>query len=126
MATPQPAGRNSAITLRPWEQPWWHVAEGQTPVFIHLVAIHVLAAVGLALYPLPGWPVFLVTLAFVGLGGLGTTVGYHRALAHRSVRLHAVVEQILIFAAVFNGSGSPRQWVANHRRHPATPHTPPA
>jgi fatty-acid desaturase len=107
-----------------WQQPWWHVADGQTPVFVHLVAIHTLAAVGIALHPIPGWPVLLVTLALVGLGGLGTTVCYHRALAHRSVRLNAVAEQMLIFAAVFNGSGSPRQWVANHRRHHATSDTP--
>lgn len=112
------------VSPKPWEQPWWRVAPGQGPIFVHLVAIHVLAAVGLVLYPVPGWPVFLTTLALVGLGGLGTTVCYHRSLAHRSVRLHPAVEQVLIFAAVFNGSGSPRQWVANHRRHHATSDTP--
>jgi len=118
------SAQSTAEAPKPWEQPWWHVADGQTPVFVHLVAIHTLAVVGIALHPIPGWPVFLVTLALVGLGGLGTTVCYHRALAHRSVRLHAVAEQMLIFAAVFNGSGSPRQWVANHRRHHATSDTP--
>lgn len=118
------SAQSTVVARKPWEQPWWHVARGQTPVFVHLVAIHVLAAVGIALHPIPGWPVFLLTLALIALGGLGTTVCYHRALAHRSVRLNAVVEQILIFAAVFNGSGSPRQWVANHRRHHATSDTP--
>jgi stearoyl-CoA desaturase (delta-9 desaturase) len=50
-------------------------------------------------------------------GGLGTTVGFHRALSHRAVKLNPVVEQILIFFAVFNGSGSPSTWIANHRNH---------
>ena len=109
---------------QPWDAPWWHIAEGQTPIFIHLVTIHALAAAGLVLYPIPGWPVFLVALGFVAFGGLGTTVCYHRSLAHRSVKLHPAVEQLLIFAAVFNGSGSPRQWIANHRRHHATSDTP--
>ena len=115
---------STAAVRQPWEEPWWHIADGQTPVFVHLVTIHALAAVGLVLYTFPGWPVFLAAVALVGLGGLGTTVCYHRALAHRSVRLHPVVEQMLIGAAVFNGSGAPRQWVANHRRHHATSDTP--
>jgi fatty-acid desaturase len=116
--------RGITVARQPWDAPWWHIAEGQGPIFIHLVAIHALAAVGLVLYPIPGWPVFLVAVGLVALGGLGTTVCYHRGLAHRSVKLHPVVEQVLIFAAVFNGSGSPRQWVANHRRHHATSDTP--
>jgi fatty-acid desaturase len=116
--------RQVRVELKPWERPWWHVATGQGPVFFHLVAIHTLAVVGLVLFPVPGWPAFLGALAAIALGGLGTTVCYHRALAHRSLRLHPVVEQILIFGAVFNGSGAPRQWVSNHRRHHATSDTP--
>jgi stearoyl-CoA desaturase (delta-9 desaturase) len=112
------------VDRQPWDARWWHIAAGQTPIFIHLVAIHTLAAVGLVLYPIPGWPVFLVAIGLVAFGGLGTTVCYHRSLSHRSVKLHPAVEQILMFAAVFNGSGSPRQWVANHRRHHATSDTP--
>ncbi len=53
------------------------------------------------------------------MGGLGTTVCYHRSLAHKSVRLNPVVEQLLIFCAVINGSGKPRTWVAIHRHHHA-------
>lgn len=109
---------------RPWERSWFYVDQGQRPLALHLVAIHVLAVVGLLLYPAPGWTVFLVALALGSLGGLGTTVGYHRALSHKAVRLHPVIEQFLIFCAIFNGSGSPRQWVANHRRHHATSDTP--
>lgn len=90
---------------------------------IYVLGIHPLALLGLVLYPLPGWPVFLTALALAMLGGLGTTVGYHRALAHRAVTLHPVVEQLLIFFAVFNGSGSPQSWIANHRNHHANSDT---
>lgn len=109
--------------LRPWERSWLYVDPGQRAVAFYMVVIHVLAVAGLLLYPVPSAPVALTTLALACLGGLGTTVGYHRALSHRAVRLHPVVEQFLIFCAIFNGSGSPRTWVANHRRHHATSDT---
>lgn len=51
------------------------------------------------------------------LGGLGTTVGYHRCLAHRAVKLHPVPEFLLTFFAMFNGSGAPGTWASNHRNH---------
>jgi len=110
--------------IRPWETPWWRPVRGQEIVFFYLVAIHVLAVVGLVLFPFPGLTVFLTALGLTCLGGLGTTIAYHRSLAHRSVRLHPLVEQLLIFWAIFNGSGSPRQWVANHRLHHAKSDTP--
>jgi fatty-acid desaturase len=86
---------------------------------VYLLGIHPLAALGLVLFPTPGWPLFLSALAVTCLGGLGTTIAYHRALAHRAVTLHPALEQVLIFFAVFNGSGSPHTWIANHRSHHA-------
>jgi stearoyl-CoA desaturase (delta-9 desaturase) len=78
---------------------------------IHLVALSVIF--------LPAPPVSALIAGGVALflGGLGTTVCYHRALAHRTLKLNPVVEHLLIFTAMFNGSGSPRQWVAMHRLH---------
>lgn len=84
-----------------------------------MVLIHVTAVIGLILYPLPGWPVFWGAYALMWLGGLGTTIGYHRALTHRGVKLHPVPQHILVFLAMFNGSGAPISWVANHRLHHA-------
>src|SRR5207245_10641578 len=66
---------------------------------------------------------FPAALAMACCGALGTTVGYHRALAHRAVKLNPVVEQILIFFAVSNGSGTPSTWIANHRNHHANADT---
>lgn len=114
----------STIAVRkPWDQPWYR-AEGENRwVLLFLIVIHVLAAVGLFLFPLPSWPVLLSALALAGLGGFGTTVVYHRTLAHHALRINPVVEQVLIFFAVFNGSGVPSTWVANHRNHHANADT---
>ena len=57
------------------------------------------------------------------LGGIGTTVGYHRAIAHRALRLNPAVRAVMIFFAMFNGSGSPTTWAASHRVHHATADT---
>lgn len=115
--------RSALAEKHPWTLPWWR-AEGENFwTLVYIILLHTLTAVGLFLYPVPGWPIFLTALAVAGLGGLGTTVGYHRALAHRAVKLHPVVEQILIFFAVSNGSGSPSTWIANHRNHHANSDT---
>jgi len=107
----------------PWAQPWYYTHDGNGSVFIYLVLIHTLSIVGIVLFPLPGWPVFLTALALTCLGGFGTTLAYHRALSHRAFKLNPIVEQVLIFFAVFNGSGAPSTWVANHRNHHANSDT---
>jgi fatty-acid desaturase len=84
-----------------------------------IVLIHLTAAVGLILFPLPGWRVVLGALALSWIGGIGTTVCYHRALAHRALRLNPFLCAVLTFFAVFNGSGLPITWVASHRVHHA-------
>jgi fatty-acid desaturase len=108
----------------PWKQPWWRAASGDSPVLLWVIFIHLAAAVGIVLTPLPGWRVLACAAAFYFLGGLGTTVGFHRALAHKSVRLHPVVRHLLTLFAMLNGSGSPLSWVAYHRLHHAKSDTP--
>jgi fatty-acid desaturase len=109
--------RSALAEKHPWTRPWWRTEGEKVWGLIYLCVVHALAITGLVLFPLPGWKVFFAALGLACLGGLGTTVGYHRALAHRAVKLHPVVEQLLIFFAVSNGSGSPNTWVANHRNH---------
>jgi fatty-acid desaturase len=72
---------------------------------------------GLILFPLPSLKILSLSLLFAGLGGLGTTVCYHRLLAHRTLKLNKLIEHGLIFFAIFNASGAPASWVAYHRRH---------
>jgi stearoyl-CoA desaturase (delta-9 desaturase) len=83
------------------------------------VAIHALALVGIILFPLPSWRVLAVAVVIAAIGGAGISVCYHRSLSHRALRLNPVVENILIFFAIFNASGAPLSWVAKHRHHHA-------
>src|SRR6266571_273543 len=114
----------AAINVRPWEQPIWKPAQGKWAILVYLVLIHGLAIVGLVFFPLPGWRVLGLSFLFACMGGLGTTVGYHRKLAHRTLKINGVVEHFLIFWAMFNGSGAPASWVANHRHHHSSSDTP--
>ena len=88
------------------------------------MAIHLLALIGVIFFPVPGWKIAAAAVAIAWLGGMGVTVGYHRTLAHVSVRLHPVVRHALIFFAMFSGSGAPDSWTANHRQHHAKVETP--
>lgn len=106
-------------TSRPWDAPWWRATGTDRVVFGWIALIHVTALAGLILFPLPGWRVLLGAIALAWIGGLGTTVCYHRAIAHRALTLHPLATAILTFFAVFNGSGSPISWAAGHRLHHA-------
>ena len=87
----------NTVEMRPWEAPWWKPAKGKEVVLAYLVLIHVMALIGLILFPIPSMPVLILTLVLAMIGGLGTTVAYHRGLAHRTVKLNKWVEQFLIF-----------------------------
>jgi fatty-acid desaturase len=108
---------------RPWDWPWWYAPREHVPTLAWIALIHITAAIGLILFPWPGWRIVALMLAVGWLGGLGTTVCFHRAIAHRSVKLHPVVEGLLTFCAMSNGSGSPVSWVSNHRLHHAAADT---
>ena len=110
--------------LQPWRWPWWRAARGDEATFRWMMFIHVTAVLGLILFPLPGWRIVVTAWAIYFLGGLGTTVCFHRALSHKTVKLNPVVRDVLIFLAMMNGSGSPLSWVANHRLHHAKSDTP--
>jgi stearoyl-CoA desaturase (delta-9 desaturase) len=109
---------------RPWERPFWKPLPSKAGIFVYLILIHGLAVAGLILYPIPNLKVVIATLVLTGLGGLGTTVCYHRLLAHRTFKLNKAVEQALIFFAMLNGSGAPGTWVAYHRHHHSHTDTP--
>jgi fatty-acid desaturase len=104
---------------RPWDLPWWRPASNDLPVMLWIGLIHLTAAIGLVLYPLPGWKILLDAVGIAWLGGIGTTVCSHRAIAHRSLELNPIVRSVLIFFAMFNGSGAPVSWAAGHRLHHA-------
>jgi len=108
----------------PWNWPWWRTSNNDVAVLLWIVLIHVTALVGLVMYPLPPWRVLVGAIALAWIGGLGTTVCYHRAIAHRSLKLHPAARAVLTFFAMFNGSGAPTTWAASHRLHHAKADTP--
>jgi fatty-acid desaturase len=110
-------------TAPPWTWPWWRPTAGQQLTLLWIMVIHLTALIGLIVYPLPGWPLLLGAGVLTWMGGLGTTICYHRALAHRALRLHPAVQALLTFFAMYNGSGAPLTWTANHRLHHATADT---
>lgn len=109
---------------RPWERPFWKPAPRKGAVLLYLALIHLLAIIGLLLFPLPNARIISISFLLAALGGFGITVCYHRLLAHRTLQLNKFVEHFLIFWAVFNGGGSPVSWVAYHRHHHSHTDTP--
>ena len=59
----------------------------------------------------------LVGFALAELAGLITTVYLHRALAHKSIRLHPVMTMLMRVGTWMLTIVSPREWVAVHRKH---------
>jgi fatty-acid desaturase len=119
--------QQSIVQQQPWTLPWWKpYGKDNGQVLVYLLIVHFLAflaILSLFFYGLPGLKVIVTTVAFILYGSLSTTLGYHRALTHKAVKLHPVVEQVLIFGAVFNGSGVPVSWAANHHCHHANSDT---
>jgi fatty-acid desaturase len=119
------ARTDGSITMNaPWEQPWYAASGTDIGTFAWIMLIHATALVGLVLFPLPGWRKFFGALALAFAGGLGTTVCYHRAIAHRSMTLNPWARGVMTFIAMFNGSGAPASWASRHRQHHATADTP--
>ncbi|HTP86165.1 MAG TPA: hypothetical protein VMJ34_04425 [Bryobacteraceae bacterium] len=110
--------------IRPWQTPFWVPARGKAGILLYLVLIHLLALAGLVIFPWPGFRILGLAILLIVLGGLGTTVCYHRTLAHRALKLNKIVEHGLIFCAMFNGSGAPLSWTAYHRLHHSSADTP--
>ncbi|HKN48262.1 MAG TPA: hypothetical protein VJ144_09850, partial [Candidatus Polarisedimenticolia bacterium] len=63
------------------------------------------------------WIVPLVAVALAQTAVIATSVYLHRALAHRSLRVHPIAE-LLFRAVLWLTTGlCRREWVAVHRKH---------
>ena len=49
------------------------------------------------------------------IGGIGTSMGYHRILTHRSAEMSKWFEHLLVLIGL--PAGTPIQWAGNHRAH---------
>ncbi|XP_050371510.1 palmitoyl-monogalactosyldiacylglycerol delta-7 desaturase, chloroplastic-like [Argentina anserina] len=63
------------------------------------------------------WGAFSLFVALYFLTGLGITLGYHRNLAHRSLKLQKWLEYFFAYCGVLTLQGSPIEWVSTHRYH---------
>ena len=68
--------RSALAERHPWTLPWWKADGENFFVMVYIVSIHVLAVVGIILFPLPGWRVFLGALIMACAGGLGTDTDF--------------------------------------------------
>jgi fatty-acid desaturase len=86
---------------------------------IALAAVH--AGALLALWPgFFSWSALAVAVAITYLtGAIGVTLGYHRLLTHRSLRLRWPLEYVVATLGTLAMQGAPIQWVATHRVHHA-------
>lgn len=84
-----------------------------------LVGIHVVAL--LALWPgFFSWSALAVAAALAYItGAIGVTLGYHRTLTHRSLRLRWGLEYAVATLGTLAMQGAPIEWVATHRVHHA-------
>ena len=93
-----------------------------------------IGATGYAMYVLwqdwIGWRELALFLGFYFATVLGTTLGYHRLVAHRSFETYPVVKATLLVLGAMNLQGHPVNWAAYHLKHHAhsdregDPHSP--
>lgn len=77
------------------------------------------------------WQAFGVAMVMWWLtGSIGVCLGYHRFLAHKSMKLVGPARFFTLLCGALSGEGSPLFWTATHRLHhqrsdqPGDPHSP--
>ena len=93
-----------------------------------------IGATGYAIYALwhewIGWRELSLFLGFYVVTIIGTTLGYHRLVAHRSFETYPAVKAVLLVLGAMNFQGHPVNWAAYHLKHHAQadregdPHSP--
>lgn len=77
--------------------------------------IHLLVIVGLFYTDYDLLHLFLAFIGWIFIPGLGSAVGFHRMLSHRSVEARPLIKKIITYLGVLCCQGSPIFWVALHR-----------
>lgn len=98
------------------------------PATLFIVAIHVAS---LAAFFTFSWKALFLCVVFHWItGGLGITLGYHRLLTHRSLKVPKILEYFFAMCGNLACQGGPISWVTAHRMHHAysdkegDPHSP--
>lgn len=108
--------------------------EKKTPLQLTEIAIPIIVIHNIALFAfLPSfltWVNVVLLVVCVLVFGQGMNLGYHRLLAHRSLRVPKWLEYFYVMLALCSLEESPGKWVSTHRRHhnhsdePNDPHSP--
>jgi stearoyl-CoA desaturase (delta-9 desaturase) len=66
------------------------------------------------------WGAVVVMLVLYYItGAWGITLGFHRTLTHRSLRVNKYLEPVIAIVGVLALQGGPIEWIATHRAHHA-------
>jgi sn-1 stearoyl-lipid 9-desaturase len=94
-------------------------AKGDPLSFFSLLFIHI-GALGIFVPALFSWHAVIVAVVlWYATGVLGVTLGFHRILTHRSLRLPHLFEYALALLGTLAMQNGPVNWVATHRKHHA-------
>lgn len=102
-----------------------------TEIAMPIIAMHVLALFAFIPEFITGTNVLLLMISLVVFSN-GITLGYHRLLTHKSLRVPKWLEYGYVGLALCCLQESPAKWVSTHRRHhshsdePDDPHSPTA
>ncbi|KAL6221775.1 hypothetical protein ACLB2K_005170 [Fragaria x ananassa] len=88
----------------------WNLVDIVTSIIV--ISIHCLALLAPFQFT---WDAFWLFVVLYFLTGLGITLGYHRNLAHRSLKLRKELEYFFAYCGVLTLQGSPVEWVSTHR-----------
>src|SRR5260370_35063825 len=92
LSATQIAGEYMELTAtrqaRPWDRPFWKPVHGKEGDFTYLVLIHVLAVIGLILFPLPSLKGISMTPFSIPFGARGTTICSTRMLAANNITIN--------------------------------------
>jgi stearoyl-CoA desaturase (delta-9 desaturase) len=83
---------------------------------VPIVLIHLAALLAFVPYFF-SWTSVVVMLVSIEIYGLGISLGYHRLLAHRSLKVPKWLEHGFAMFAACSLQDTPAKWVANHRMH---------
>jgi fatty-acid desaturase len=92
-------------------------ARSQLPTSLALLAIHLIALAAF-LPQFTNWSAVAVgAVLYFMTGCLGITLGFHRLLTHRSMRVPRALECFLAICGTLALQGGPIEWISTHRIH---------
>jgi stearoyl-CoA desaturase (delta-9 desaturase) len=100
-------------SAKPFQWNWTNLIFFSSMYGVGLSAWPVYVAMGGEIH----WQEIAVFIFMFFLGTFSITIGYHRALAHKSFKMSRILKTILLIGGSSTAEGSAIGWCADHRRH---------